>query len=536
MDSEEIENSNQRSNKSISLADRILSLLKATNGLKANQMAFHLNTDPMEINSLLYGKLRDKVWQDKLYRWWLRSSKSAEQPHISISHKDTILSKICRYYLDCLSHDDIGGVSDFATSIYGDLNYVDIEKVPMLNESDNNPFASESSQQLLTKIRRDRNRQNIFLGYPVRLKFIRSKKGWEGFMVEPLLLFPFQDTDNHHEAPILSDDLPQINFKALNSLSNVGEAALMSEAIQLSEELGLSNTGDDQPEVDELLYRLQEIRSDWDWKERIEPHELSKGVPLSEINQQGIFNRAILIAAERSPYTKGLESELAQLQDIEQDKYKASSLGSWLLSENIQSPSADQQPLIEVLQLNSEQRQAVRQALCNQLTVITGPPGTGKSQVVTSILINAAWQGKTVLFASKNNKAVDVVEARVNALGPRPILLRLGPNEYRNRLAEYLLSLLSSTTTLEDFERYKECEEIHAKLKKYSDSIDTEISSIINLRNEVDKLEQQVEGFRSEVNAQFFSKLRDNGIDQIIKTIEHFQSVIDRANKINNHS
>jgi hypothetical protein len=29
-----------------------------------------------------------------------------------------------------------------------------------------------------------------------------------------------------------------------------------------------------------------------------------------------------------------------------------------------------------------------------------------------------------VLFASKNNKAVDVVEARVNNLGPRPILLR----------------------------------------------------------------------------------------------------------------
>src|SRR5207244_7890626 len=57
-------------------------------------------------------------------------------------------------------------------------------------------------------------------------------------------------------------------------------------------------------------------------------------------------------------------------------------------------------------------------------TVVTGPPGTGKSQVVTNMLVNAAWRGMKVLFASKNNKAVDVVEARVNGLGNRPVLLR----------------------------------------------------------------------------------------------------------------
>src|SRR5262249_23772186 len=147
----------------------------------------------------------------------------------------------------------------------------------------------------------------------------------------------------------------------------------------------------------------------------------SKGVSLATLTQQGIYNRATLVIAERSPYTRGLESELGMLQSIEESKYSQSALGAWLTSRTIESPPPDQQPLIEVLPLNSEQRQAVHQSLSNPLTVITGPPGTGKSQVVTSILINAAWQGKTVLFASKNNKAVDVVEARVNALGPRPI-------------------------------------------------------------------------------------------------------------------
>ncbi|MCH3907155.1 MAG: hypothetical protein LKE28_02615 [Sphaerochaeta sp.] len=30
------------------------------------------------------------------------------------------------------------------------------------------------------------------------------------------------------------------------------------------------------------------------------------------------------------------------------------------------------------------------------------------------------------MFSSRNNKAVDVVENRINALGPRPIMLRMG--------------------------------------------------------------------------------------------------------------
>ena len=35
-------------------------------------------------------------------------------------------------------------------------------------------------------------------------------------------------------------------------------------------------------------------------------------------------------------------------------------------------------PLLEVFPMNLEQREAVQNALINKLTVITGPPGTGK--------------------------------------------------------------------------------------------------------------------------------------------------------------
>ena len=40
------------------------------------------------------------------------------------------------------------------------------------------------------------------------------------------------------------------------------------------------------------------------------------------------------------------------------------------------------------------------------------PPGTGKSQVVVELLASCALAGRPVLFASKNNRAVDVVRER----------------------------------------------------------------------------------------------------------------------------
>ena len=345
----------------------------------------------------------------------------------------------------------------------------------MVDENSADPFETDGGRRLLGRIRRDRNRQSILLGYPIRLKFLRSRKGWEGFMVEPLFLFSFQDEETEFGKPTLSDELPHINFAALRSLSSVGESSLLEEAITLADELGLGTGLGDQPDLDELFARLCDIRAEWDWCEEINPYQSSCDAPLSELNRAGIYNRAILIAAERSPYTRGLEFELGSLQSVTEEQCRGTALGAWLRGHVVDIPAPDEQPLVEVLPLNSEQRQAVRQAMANPLTIITGPPGTGKSQVVTSILINAARQGKTVLLASKNNKAVDVVESRVNALGPRPVLLRLGANEYQAKLAEYLVSLLAASATPGDHERYREQEAIQDKLQRHSDALDKEI-------------------------------------------------------------
>lgn len=508
------------------LDEQILAAIKAKPGQKAKAIADRLGVDRKQVNSTLHSRLRGKVQQDKSYRWYPMTERRSDEAPKPLN---TPLAKLCRYYLDCLSHDDLGGVSEFASSLYGDPKYVDLETLPMFDKDGSDPFESEPARRLLGRVRRDRNRHTIFLGYPTRLRWQRFRKGGGGYKVEPLLLFPFQEPATRYDTPTLTDDLPQINLQALRALSYTGETSLMEEAIQLAEELGLGNTGDDQPDLDELLARLREIRSHWDWQEDLDPYELAEGTPLAELATDGIYNRAILLAAERSPYTKGLESELGSLQSVAETKYRETALGTWLSGQTLESPPADQQPLLEVVPLNSEQNQAVRQSLSNPLTVITGPPGTGKSQVVTSILVNAAWQNKTVLLASKNNKAVDVVEARVNGLGPRPVLLRLGANQYQSKLAEYLVSLLAATATADDHEHYREYEAVHHQLQGRSHSLDAELNDLIQLRNEVDRLEQSVEQVRHELGEDVFGRARNIDSGKLRTAADCLTAVIDQA-------
>ena len=184
-----------------------------------------------------------------------------------------------------------------------------------------------------------------------------------------------------------------------------------------------------------------------------------------------------------------------------------------------------------MLPLNAEQRQAVQQALTNPLTVITGPPGTGKSQVVTSIILNAAYRGLTTLFASKNNKAVDVVETRVNALGARPVLLRLGANEHQTRVTEYLTALLSTNATPEDERRFLSLVAQHEQLQRESEALDDSLDRVIQLRNRVDRLEQEVEPHRASLGEYAFRAARFNDPVALGAAVGAFDQLIGQAHK-----
>ena len=72
--------------------------------------------------------------------------------------------------------------------------------------------------------------------------------------------------------------------------------------------------------------------------------------------------------------------------------------------------SVDEDSLIRVTDLDEYQQKAIKFAFENRISVITGPPGTGKTQVILNLLANALIRNKKVLVVSKNNKAVENVK------------------------------------------------------------------------------------------------------------------------------
>ena len=90
------------------------------------------------------------------------------------------------------------------------------------------------------------------------------------------------------------------------------------------------------------------------------------------------------------------------------------------------------------------QDQTVHAAMVNDFTVVTGPPGTGKSQVLVNVVAAAVARGETVLFASRNNRAVDVVVDRLRSASPNALVVRAGNAGQRNEVADYIANALTS--------------------------------------------------------------------------------------------
>lgn len=509
------------------LKQRVLDELQRKPGQKASELASTLSVERREVNRCLSFELAGLVQQGSDYRWRLVQRGGQQQPAAAPA-PSTEIARLCRYYLECISQDMDEGVSVFARNQYGDPDYAQLGSVPISTEADwwNAPGVG----RLMGRVRTDRGKTMLWLGYPVRLRQHRTAR-WEGFFVEPVLMWPVVLPNANGEAPSIDESMPMLNAKFLRSVAMGDGMQLAEEAARLSDELGLGVPADELPEVDEVVARLTRIRPDWDWQENLDPAACGDSPPLADMTTGGIYNRAVIVPGERSPYTQGLETELKALADVPMERLKATALGRWLAAGTAADASAAEAgPLIEVLPMNTEQRAAVQAALTSPHTVVTGPPGTGKSQVVTNLLVNAAWRGMKVLFASKNNKAVDVVEARVNGLGNRPVLLRLGSKDYQARLAGYLTQLLAGNPGAEAKESYDEGLKRHRSLEARLAELNRTQQKTLECRNTVDRLDTELDEAR-QVFAKSFVALTNDLRDRAAADLQLLGAAVDAVDQ-----
>lgn len=466
------------------VTDKAIVELLPADGMTSAEIAIQLEADEAEVISVLYQNLGTMFHQDNHYRWYDRSHVKPKK-HARREVGNDEFARICSYYLECINQTDSTGYSFFTQDKFNSPDYLEVSSLPSKGQS---ALMEGSVSSLQAKLRRARSRKELFFGYPINIKQMRSKKsGWTGYIAEPVFIFKVDIEDGN---AWLAEELPIINSAVIKGHANASsESEFAAELAALEEELGLSAGAE--PSAEDLALRLASIRSDWKWKGKINPALLDSR-SLTELSEPGIYNKGAFFLAERSMFTQGLEAELGQLATHKNRELIPQTALASLLNEttNDDAQSAPQ-PVLEVLPMNLEQRNAVAKALDSQLTVVTGPPGTGKSQLITNLIINAIWQGQSVLFASKNNNAVDVVDMRVNAAAPKDVLIRTGSNAYQHRVAEYLLDAVQSTATELDREEYDYQKQEYDRVVQKVASLEQKQARLIDVRNLADSLDER---------------------------------------------
>ena len=111
----------------------------------------------------------------------------------------------------------------------------------------------------------------------------------------------------------------------------------------------------------------------------------------------------------------------------------------WLYVDDVPEPAppADDEVVDSPYLLTPVQREAVRSSRHRPVTLISGAPGTGKSQTIVAIACDALAGGGHVLVAAKSDATVDaLLDLLERAPGPDPVVF--GSNERRDALAARL--------------------------------------------------------------------------------------------------
>lgn len=438
-----------------------------------------------------------------------------------------LLSRLCHYYADCLRQDsDFDGVEADLIAGEATTDYVEISALPYFETPLGTILENSAWASLEAAIRAEKKSLKVFLGYPVNIS-PRVNRSSPKLVVEPILLFPLNYDARDSNAKLeIATDVPRVNPSIFKSQQKgrVGDSKF--EALTLADDLGL-NERDDEFYVEDTIWGLQKHLSDFDWKEELNPKELANS-PLSMIKLPGIYNRAVLITAEDDASTFRLLQELDKLSKLSPSDYLGTALGDWLALRPHNKAKVSG-PLLQVLPLNSEQELAVSKALTDPLTVITGPPGTGKSQVVASITANAAHQGQSVFLTSYNHKAVDVVKDRINKLSTKPTVLRLGVSDIKSTLTKYITEFLAAGQS--DFkQQYKNKLTQYTVLLEKKEQLDNQLEHIASLVNEIKQLAEYIQPMQKRSSPQQWEVIRKIDTKGVLESLSIVEAQLIKYN------
>ncbi|MFT4908373.1 MAG: superfamily I DNA and/or RNA helicase [Oleispira sp.] len=146
---------------------------------------------------------------------------------------------------------------------------------------------------------------------------------------------------------------------------------------------------------------------------------------------------------ERSISTRGILDELSFLKESKQySKPLQLSLDPSACSPQKKGKPADYNYIPGIL--SSAQKSALTCAAESELSLLIGPPGTGKSYTIACLALERFMQGESVLIVSRNEHAIDVIKEKITeTFGlSQGSIMRAGTKDYHRQLKLNLEKIL----------------------------------------------------------------------------------------------
>ncbi len=231
----------------------------------------------------------------------------------------------------------------------------------------------------------------------------------------------------------------------------------------------------------------------------------SNNVKFIKSSSQSERSKSVLSYLTKIAYKIGLEMKFANGQRINILAYNYSKIsyvepGGMLdaflngkLKES--NEEAEKNPVTPIFPFgfNESQKKAVDEALSNKLSLIEGPPGTGKTQTILNIIANAVINGESIAVVSSNNSATQNVFDKLEQYGVGFIAAYLGNSDNKKEFVE-------SQKPRPDMQSWKlegeESEKLLGKLVLMNKDLQEKLKQKIELSN----LKHQLSSVETEAN------------------------------------
>jgi len=278
----------------------------------------------------------------------------------------------------------------------------------------------------LTLLYREINREakesgsyHLHIAYP----FVQGKLQGEGFEIKaPLMFFPvnlerkgydFYLSFNQEKDVVINRDLVLAN----NKFNNFGDI----KNIPASEELSVKTINS------KLLPFLEEnhihIQGSHDQRNLFEVFEDTLKADFKKVKKGSLSLKRYIVLGKYRIYSSKLQEDITAilenktynelLEGLIDNPYKPYDYSQSIPFNTSGNGNIKEQSLTYINDLNYSQEKVIDLINTHDKLVIWGPPGTGKSQTITSLIAKQIEKGENVLVVSEKKVALDVIKSRL---------------------------------------------------------------------------------------------------------------------------